>query len=253
MNGNSEPPAPKKVNILGLVELGTGGIILGLIVFVLLLVALNYFNILSLSRSFPLLSFLPTKQQKSPEFAKTAYLATHAARDLPDFVQFTVKGTTVSRTNSKVDFVKNTKGQVIDSNRLILNWTETNFAGTASISYSNKLTIDDKQILIFVPKLSTSIDPQIKASKYLKIEPMVKWDCTNICLNDKNTETTICENFWTDKNKVKRGVGILSPILYENRSNIFICEVYPTSPLYNRNSCSNYKEATKGLKRHCVI
>ncbi len=245
MNGDSQPPAPKRLSLFGVIEFGFGGLILGLLAFALLLFTLNYFNIISISAVNNIFSYLPRKETASESLR--SLIVARGAKDFPDFVKSTIK-TNLSK-ESKADFVKDDKGQILDFNRLVLEWDDNMYSGFATIRYNDKLEIEDKSILLMLPDIIPNVSSyeSIITSRYFNVKPEGKWECEELIVDDEGTKNTVCENFWTDESNVKKGIGVRTPIQNENKSEVFFCELNSGSSMYEWGTCSLDKAIAKGF------
>ncbi len=238
---------------ISFVEVGLLEIFFAAVALILFFGILNYFNVLPLSRTFPTLSFLPHQQQNKPKLLQpprtmTTLIAEKGTADLTKFIRINLV-TAPDPKGIKVDFVRNNKGQILDPNRMVFNWSDSSYQGNATIRYNNQLNIEDKSILLILPNIvgnPSAFEPTI-TTDYFNIKPEGKWNCQDIVVDNKNTKSTICENFWRDKNDIKRGIGLMSPIPGEDKAEIFTCEIYSNSQNYNWDTCSTQKATAKGV------
>lgn len=193
----------------------------------------------------------PTKVTKGPAATPTptqhSRMWSKAKQDMPVFLDSILKDEYVPLPQNASD-VKETK----DSNRLILTSILPSKEGLyASVMYKNSSTYYKKDINIILPAaesipLSEKNAPTLTAT-YFKIQPKGIWKCGTI--ETKTSSSTICENFWTIKDQVKMGIGIINPSPGQTtgektNTNIFFCEIYKGSPLFENKSCNAYKKDT---------
>lgn len=253
------------------------GAFLAISIAAILFVILNYFNIISLS-SYPPLSFLPHQASKtnlaspdsirnlasqtqkgvsnstsqkeapspSPKLSPTPILEKTAKDLLTKFFADNLKSSIIPQLSS-VNIIQNKP----DYNSFDATWQTE--AGTASalfaMSQSSPRTIRYLYLEIpFITDVKAFPSVSIAESKYsnfFSIIPQGSWGCKLI----KNV--TYCENFWEDKDGVRKGIEINGYIVTSNNKIInsaFLCELHKgNGNLYPHKSCLS-EFATTGIK-----
>jgi hypothetical protein len=258
----------KKNRLRTLTFLGVGLFEVGFVAVVLLLLfgTLNYFNILPVSSVFPnQLGWLPKREvpsgtsqpqnislKKPPvplSIPPSLGLSQRAQTDLPQFIKSSLKPSFIPKSFD-VKPILDSKGAVLDSNQFNASWNLVE-GETISVStrYNNQGLVEDRNILLVLPQLSNLnlISAPTLTRQYFTQESGGVWKCVALNLGNKtNTKSAICENFWIDSQKVKHGIGVLSPISVNQKTSIFSCQLYPQSLVYSWKSC-NFIFKDKGL------
>lgn len=244
------PTAPdKKRGALWDFELTGGGFVIGLIAFLLLLLTLNYFSVLSLSTLYPkYLGFLPHKKPTGiSDSSKTIQLA--SSRERADVQNLTEKVVAPSMRTSitNMNFAK----QTIDNDFGYTYYGADTSLQTGEflvslVGYDTKGQITDRQITINHVKASSNINASNSASiiaNYLQIEPKSPFTC--ILPKDKPGAKSICESIWRDTGSVK-GVSVIQ--ISEDEIFLNYCDHPENSQLFNWKSCIyDYRETGLNL------
>lgn len=228
-----------------------------LVVALIVVGVLNYFNILSLSKNYPqIFGFLPHQPYEinknsinnsfsPPSTGNIIYATKQANKDLPAYVKSSLKTPYIPTSFNIIQ----AEGVTIRPNKFISNWKVGNVEFFADLGYQNK-DLSDKNILILLPDQLTGLDIS-KASTlvdtYFATQTQGDWKCGEIIFSDPSkTKGTICEKFQS-LNNLKKGVGILSLSPGSSKSSIFSCELNPNSSFYNSKSCEPEK-ADSGVR-----
>ena len=213
-------------------------------IFILLVLVLNYLNILPLSSLFPnYLGFLPHQQSKQESNVTTTPstmpLDEQAKQTLITFLPTILTPSFLPKSNSKITLTQ-TKG-IQES--FTASWNSISGTQSAILIVSP----DGKNItqfyLSFIKSKSASPSAElakITTSQFFLTQPKGIWGCKTIY-----TDMTYCENFWEESNGVKRGMGIeglftKGPNLPKEdlpQTVIFFCEHNKDSKLYSWKSC----------------
>lgn len=176
------------------------------------------------------------------------FLAQKSRQDLPVFIRNSLQSSLIP-PDFTIRPIIDAKGVLRDPNRFTSSWNlSSGIIIHTSLRYNEEGQIEDKDILIILPQTledltvtsSTTID-----SQYFSQKTSGSFKCATVDLKDRaSTNATLCENFQVDTQQVKRGVGVMSPIPGTAKSSVFLCELYPRSPIYSWKSCSIYKAET---------
>lgn len=223
-------------------------------------IALNYFNLLSLSELYPkYLSLLPHRQTSLPRQpasqrgeqstqtitkpiniqpnispAPSISLEKTAQRLFSAFVSKNLNPIIVTLSNT-YPVVPNT----FEKNTFDSAWTVENSTVSAHFELSSDYkSLPYLNISIMTPQNTTpSAEFSAKiASQFFSISPQDVWKCKPV--NGKIS----CENFWQEKDGIKRGIDIVGPIIVTNNQKVIgisLCEIHRDSLFYQSISCSH--------------
>lgn len=228
----------EKNKFSGLKNLGLE-IIAILIAVSVVILALNYYNIVSFSKMFPeYLGFLPSNTQEgNPRTTENALnLVAMGEVDTKEFII----------TNLQEEFLPDSyharplqtiDGKILDSNRITMYWfTQENLEIHASTRYSNEGEVEDKALLIINPTPITNLTEENASSainNFLRIEYDGEWECINT--NSDTGEGITCKINWLGENNTRKIVGVTSIIPgTTDKSSLFTCEIYPNSIFYDK-------------------
>ncbi len=199
-----------------------------------------------------LIQILGKKQQPAPQAAisptptQEAILAHKAKQDMPIFLKTILQPAYIPSPQD----ASNIKGAKEINRFSLLNKYSANEVLSATLLYKNSKNMIERRIDFITPSsndlLTTTSAPTI-TTKYFKIKPQGTWKCSAISLN--NATSTICENFWTVKNLVKMGIGVINPIPGQKQgtnvnSTVYFCEIYKGTSFFDKKSCSGFKAET---------
>lgn len=229
-------------------------VVLGIEAFVLLIVAivvillLNYFNIFSLSRISPqLFDFLPNRQttdnsssvnqkeSSAGSSASTKVSQSQATKEVEAFAKQTIKPVAIPQSFQ----VNSLEGSEGDSSSYKAEWSTANNTKVL-LTYNYLTTTQDKSVLITLPQFSqaTLNLAQKYSQDYFNLSPQGQWKCGNT--TGSNGNVRVCENFWISDG-VKKGVGVTS-VTDQEVTGVFYCELNPGTLTYTAfNSCSGYE------------
>lgn len=213
------------------------------------------FLIIALLILIPLVIFLITKNQIQPTTTtqtttpsptpKSVYLEKAEQTMTPSLKQLLT--TAYVPTSLTVAPVTRKDGSVTDEKLLV--GTEEYANGSILISrtrYRNKNgALDYKYLDMFLPQslaTLTQTGAEQTAGQYFTTKPQGTWKCASV--KTAAGQTTQCENFWTDKLGVKKGIGITQQVHYktEKRSVLYYCELYRNGTRYKNTTCSSYEK-----------
>ncbi|MDD5147688.1 MAG: hypothetical protein PHV63_04040 [Candidatus Daviesbacteria bacterium] len=232
-----QPASPlKKILKIALISLG-------IIVLVLVIIlTLNYFNILSLSSLSPkYFSWLPHQTlQISPSKEE---LSSRAKKTLTAFLPNIL----VSSLIPPMSDITFRQDKIVKENFTLLWDTKEGTANAALTMSSDEKKISSFNILFFKSQIaSPSVElAQTIIPSIFSIEPKGVWGCKPIY------SQTYCENFWEDKEGIRRGVNITGPFP-ENKQKIGLivsfCEhTKEAKTIYSWQSCTS-EFAKTGVK-----
>ena len=243
-----DPSSPNQQNqpgnkgMFGMLSIG----IVIVSIFILLVLALNYFNVLPLSKLLPnYLGFLPHRpyaeslrienNNSKQGFPTPIPLISEGTKQaLTSYLPTILDPSLVPASSSDINFTKDPSSQQ--------GFIASSKTKEKNIDSSFRMSQDLKKIIAvdFYAKgseLPSSISRETTmstAAEVFSIEPKGTWGCKRVIV-----ETMLyCENFWEQSENSKRGLGALtitSPA--GNRIVYYLCEHTKESDLYSWKSC----------------
>lgn len=217
---------------------------------VLLLGALNYFNIFPLSTLFPnYLGWLPHQERKDNStnlannlFTPTISIEKQALNILISFLSQNLSPSFVP-TSSDVSLnqynkIPNTLNATWDINQGKANAIFAISQDQKSISSINIYFSREDDVAPSVP-IAKNL-----TSEFFSLTPQGTWGCKPLA-----SKGVYCENFWQDSEDIKMGIGLQQPSIQnqdKRKKAIFLCLYNKTSENYFWKSCSS-EFADKGI------
>lgn len=241
------------IGVVGTSIFGALGII------IIIFIALNYFNVLSLSDLYPkYLSLLP-RQQSTQTTTKPILIQPNITTNSPFIDKNKAKTIVSSLIKSSIQIkyqpeLVTLKPGVSDSTSLLdgsfhASWDIDNGTGAAILILSqDKKNLDTIRLGFVVPVIASTLTPvSVKSysTQYFSINTAESWGCTS---SINGLKGTYCESFWTTKDKIKTSVYVRNPSMDNSKTaTIILCQIYPSSFLYSWNSC-NPEFAKEGIQ-----
>ncbi len=205
-----------------------------LIIVVLFFLALNYFNLLSLSKANPkLFGRLPHK----PYIINTGYRLPQPTQSLSPQDVSKILTTSLVKILDPSMLPASTfylKQDNVMKEAFQASWSAQQKQFSANITASSKNKNITNSYLSFLDNTDASLSAATAkdiVSPYFILSPKGSWKCTNIY------DSVYCENFWQENDGSKRGIGAQS--IDTKQKVIFFCEHRQESTLYSWKSCAN--------------
>ncbi len=201
-----------------------------LIVVILFVLALNYFNLLPISKFF---TFLPHK----PYINNTGYRLPQPKQSLsPEDASKILTDSLVKILNSSMlpasTFYLKQDNVMKETFQASWSAQQKQFSTNITVSSQNKNITNS--YLSFLDNTDASLSATTvkdTVSPYFILNPKGTWKCTAIY------GSIYCENFWQEADGSKRGIGAQS--IDSKQKVIFFCEYQKESSLYSWQSCTN--------------
>lgn len=244
---DTENPRHPLLKIL-LLDIGVAGTsIFGAFgIIIIIFIALNYFNILSLSELYPkFLSFLPRKESNQistkpiniqPTISIPVSSFPEIARNL--FYEFASRNLApdISPNPSTTVFTQDS----IDKNTFSYFWQTKDGTVSATFALSPIAIKEISYIYISLPLPDAPSEPtaslaQNTTSQFFLAKTQKDWKCKPIY------KIIYCESFWKETAGIKKGLNVSGPIVFKNGKTgllIGLCEYHKDSTLYLSNSCT---------------
>lgn len=208
--------------------LGKAVIIFSAVALLLIIIlVLNYFNMLPISQNVPQLKFLPQKASLTRERVK------NDTQNLINDVILT------SLIPSNLVFEKQNVKNPNNYTFYGTGWTgKQGETFVITIEYNQRKEVIDRQIRVHIPIVIENLDipnTVILLGAYFSLKPPSPFICTELPMKD--SKTILCESFWQDQEGIKKGINVISPVKGFNETQLFYCEHHKGNPAYDWKSC----------------
>lgn len=216
------------------------GILFIVIVIIFFIGILNYFNILPLSKLLPnYLGFLPQRDVPTGTSQQSNNVAIsptdQAKQTLTSFLPTVLTASFLPQSSSNIKF---------DQDKKLKDNFNAFWVTKEGIAAANFHTSDSKKIssLYFQFEIIKTASPSVELAKstinqVFNIEPKGEWGCKPWVNNNRQ----FCENFWTESDNIKRGIGfVIMTTTASTRSRLIysFCEHSKEEPItYSWKSC----------------